>query len=122
VGNSLTAGYADNALYIEGQLNSFPSMLADKFSLAGGGDFNQPLVSDNLGGLLANGQQIQGNRLVLEVTASSQNPATIEGTPTTDIANHLEGTFNNMRIPGAKSYHLMANTYGNIGNLPAANP
>ena len=122
VGNSLTAGYADNALYIEGQLNSFPSMLADKFSLAGGGDFNQPLVADNLGGLLANGQQIQGNRLVLEMTASSQNPAPIEGTPTTDIANHLEGTFNNMGIPGAKSYHLMANTYGNIGNLPAANP
>ena len=122
IGNSLTAGYADNALYLEGQLNSFPSMLANKFSLAGGGDFNQPLVSDNLGGLLVNGQQIQGNRLVLEVTAGSQSPVPIEGTPTTDIANHLEGSFNNMGIPGAKSFHLTANTYGNIGNLPAANP
>lgn len=122
VGNSLTAGYADNALYLEGQLNSFPSMLAEKFSLVGGGAFVQPLVNDNLGGLLANGQQIQGNRLVLEVSANSQNPVPIEGTPTTDIANHLEGSFNNMGVPGAKSFHLMANTYGNIGSLPAANP
>lgn len=122
VGNSLTAGYADNALYLEGQLNSFPSMLAERFSLVGGGDFVQPLVNDNLGGLLASGQQIQGNRLVLEVGPNSQNPVPIEGTPTTDIANHLEGSFNNMGVPGAKSFHLMANTYGNIGSLPAANP
>lgn len=122
VGNSLTAGYADNALYLQGQLNSFPSMLAEKFSLAGGGDFVQPLVNDNLGGLLANGQQIQSNRLVLEVSASGQSPVPIEGTPTTDIANHLQGSYNNMGIPGAKSFHLMADTYGNIANLPNANP
>lgn len=122
VGNSLTSGYADNALYLEGQLNSFPAMLSTKFALAGGGDFVQPLVNDNLGGLLANGQQIQGNRLVLEVSASGQSPVPIEGTPTTDIANHLDGSFNNMGIPGAKSFHLLANTYGNIANLPAANP
>lgn len=122
VGNSLTAGYADNALYLMGQQNSFPSMLADQFSFAGGGNFTQPLVNDNLGGLLASGQQIQNTRLVLEVSGDSQTPVPIDGTPTTEITDHLEGYFNNMGIPGAKSFHLLANTYGNIGNLPAANP
>ncbi len=122
VGNSLTAGYADNALYLMGQQNSFPSMLAGQFSLAGGGDFTQPLVNDNVGGLLANGEQIQNTRLVLEVNGDSQTPVPIDGTPSTEITNHLEGSFNNMGMPGAKSFHLLANTYGNIGSLPAANP
>src|SRR5690606_22608630 len=101
VGNSLTAGYADNALYLMGQQNSFPSMLADQFSLAGGGDFTQPLVNDNVGGLLANGEQIQNTRLVLEVNGDSQTPVPIDGTPSTEITNHLEGSFNNMGMPGA---------------------
>ena len=39
VGNSLTAGYSDFALFIEGQTNSFPNMLAENFALAGGGAF-----------------------------------------------------------------------------------
>ena len=52
VGNSLTSGFADNALYIEGQQNSFPNIMAQQFELVGGGEFNQPLVNDNFGGLL----------------------------------------------------------------------
>ena len=32
VGNSLTAGYADGALYIVGQENSFPNILANQFN------------------------------------------------------------------------------------------
>ena len=43
VGNSLTAGYSDNGLYLEGQLNSYPSMLAGQFKAVGGGEFVQPL-------------------------------------------------------------------------------
>ncbi len=32
LGNSLTAGYADNALYITGQENSYPNILAQQFA------------------------------------------------------------------------------------------
>ncbi len=48
VGNSLTAGYADNGLYRAGQLNSYPSILAGQLRLAGGApEFRQPLFAEN---------------------------------------------------------------------------
>ena len=37
VGNSLTAGFADGGLYRDGQLNSYPSILAGQFATVGGG-------------------------------------------------------------------------------------
>jgi len=43
LGNSLTAGYGDNGLYLEGQQNSYPSILAAQFAQVGGGAFVQPL-------------------------------------------------------------------------------
>ncbi|MBE9559520.1 MAG: G-D-S-L family lipolytic protein, partial [Proteobacteria bacterium] len=52
IGDSLTAGYADGALYLLGQQNSFPNMLAQQFAQVSSAGFEQPLVSDNLGGLL----------------------------------------------------------------------
>ncbi|WP_417442897.1 G-D-S-L family lipolytic protein [Joostella sp.] len=125
VGNSLTAGYADGSLYLNGQQNSFPNMLATQFKHVGGGDFTQPLVNDNLGGLLAGGEEIADNRRVIVIGADgSQTPQILEGTPTTDITNVLEGPFNNMGVPGSKVYHLSLAGYGNIANLSlgAANP
>ena len=125
VGNSLTAGYADGALYVTGQQNSLPNILAGQFALAGGGEFTQPLVDDNTGGLLANGTQIQPNRFVLALDADGNpGPVRLQGTATTDIANGLEGSFNNMGVPGAKSFHLVAPGYGNIGGVltGASNP
>ena len=46
VGNSLTAGFADNGLYREGQLSSYPSILAQQFRAVGGGEFRQPLFTE----------------------------------------------------------------------------
>lgn len=125
VGNSLTAGYVSGALYKVGQENSYPNIMAQQFAFAGGGDFTQPLMNDNLGGLLLNGNQIAPNRFVLAVGANGNpGPVRLEGTPTTDIANKLSGSFNNMGVPGAKSFHLSAEGYGNIAGVPvgAANP
>lgn len=127
VGNSLTAGYADGALYITGQQNSYPSILAQQFAKVQEIDaFIQPLVADNTGGLLAAGQQITDNRRVLAVGADG-NPAPMIYTgaePTTDITNVLTGPFNNMGVPGAKSFHLVAPGYGDITGVPVgtANP
>lgn len=125
VGNSLTAGYADGALYREGQINSFPNIMAGQFERVGGGEFRQPLMEDNLGGLKLNGSQIQNNRLVLAVSEmGSPSPRPLAGDPQTDITNQLSGMFNNMGAPGAKSFHLLAPGYGNVAGVAelTANP
>ncbi len=41
VGNSLTAGFYNNALSNTGMVNSYPALLAQQFRAAGGGAFNQ---------------------------------------------------------------------------------
>ncbi|THD68954.1 G-D-S-L family lipolytic protein [Robertkochia marina] len=124
LGNSLTSGYADGALYLDAQQSSYPNILASKFALAGGGDFTQPLMNDNIGGLLLNGTPIAATRLVLNFDQNGNPlPVNLEGTPTTEVTNTLEGPFNNMAVPGAKSYHLVAPGYGNIAGIgTSANP
>lgn len=125
VGNSLTAGYTDGALFVVGQESSYPNLMAEKFSFVGGGDFAQPLMNDNMGGIVLGGTQIVPNRLVLSVGADG-NPAPVrlDGTPTTDASQRLSGSFGNMGIPGAKSFHLVAPGYGNPAGIAAgmANP
>lgn len=126
LGNSLTAGFADGALYIQGQENSFPNILAQQFEQVGGGEFTQPLMNDNIGGLLLNGQPMEsfGNRLTLSMVGDSPSPTPISGAPTTEVTNTLSGSFNNMGVPGAKSFHLLAPGYGNVAGLQTgqANP
>ena len=102
VGNSLTAGYVSGALFKTGQESSYPNIMAQQFAFAGGGDFTQPLMNDNIGGLLLNGAPIAPNRFVLAVDANGNpGPVRLEGTPTTDITNKLSGSFNNMGVPRA---------------------
>lgn len=45
IGNSLTAGYADGGLYLDGQLNAYPSINATQLKAAVGGVFTQPLFA-----------------------------------------------------------------------------
>lgn len=128
IGDSITAGYADAALYRSGQENSYPAILAEQFARAGGGNFFQPLMNDNLGGLLfsENENPEFANRLVLDAEALSPEP--IAGAPTTEVidAAPLTGPFNNVGVPGAKSFHLAAEGLGNPAGLAtdplSANP
>jgi len=126
LGNSLAAGYADGALFITGQQNSYPNIVAQQFSLVQEtGAFTQPLMADNAGGLLAGGTQIFENRYVLAVGASGPSPKRYTGmAPTTDITNVLSGPFSNMGVPGVKSFHLLAPGMGNLAgvSLGTANP
>ncbi len=124
VGNSLTAGFSDNALFIDGQTASFPNMMAASFEAAGGGEFTIPFMADNFGGATLGGQQILGNRLFLSFISGSPLPTPVSGTGTTEISNTLTGSFNNMGVPGAKSFHLLASGYGNVAGVAAglANP
>jgi len=123
LGNSLTAGFRDNALYVDGQTESYPSMLATQMQLAGGGEFKQPMMSDNLGGIPAVGL---GNKLVLAVGADGAlGPVPASGTATNTIGSiYSAGPYQNMGVPGAKSFHLLAPGYGSAAGLATgtANP
>jgi len=128
LGNSLTAGFTDGALFIASQSFSFPNILSQQFELVGGGSFTQPVTNDNFGGLALAGDRIPGfdPRFVF----GGAGPVPLESligpvTVTTDIAlNNPTGPFNNLGVPGAKSFHLLAPGYGNLGNLSLglANP
>ncbi len=126
IGNSLTAGFSDGALFIMGQDASYPNMLAGSFAEAGGGDFSIPYMSDNLGGLTLGGQPIPGlgNRLYLDFSTGSPSPVPVSGQGATEVTNALSGSFNNMGVPGAKIFHLVAPGYGNVAGVAPglANP
>lgn len=113
LGDSYSAGFSDGALFIEGQKGSFTNILAQQFALVGGGEFKTPLMADNFGGLLLGGNPVQGVRLYF----NGAKPVSVTGSPTTEITNHLSGFFNNMGVPGAKSFHLLAPGYGNTAGV-----
>ena len=125
VGNSLTAGYMDGTVSKGSQKNSYPNLLAQQFSLVGGGAFTQPSYADdvnNLGGLTLGGLPIGSTRLVID--ASQGRPEPIAGTSTIEVSNLQAKAYNNMGVPGAKSFHLLAPGYGNLAGvaLGLANP
>lgn len=125
IGNSLTAGYMDGTVSKGSQINSYPNLLSQQFALVGGGAFTQPSYEDdvnNLGGLLLGGVQLAPTRLVID--ASQGRPESLVGTPTIEISNLQKSAYNNMGVPGAKSFHLLASGYGNVAGVAIgqANP
>ena len=95
LGNSLTAGFSDGTVFKAAQEKSYPSIMAQQFSLVGGGAFTQPLVNDNFGGLAAGGNRIADPRLVATGLAPPVPLESVIGpvTVTTDII------FNNPLLP-----------------------
>lgn len=122
IGGSLSAGFTDGALFQAGQVNSLPNILAQQFDLAEGGSFSQPLMNDNVGGLLLGGafNARFGPRLIFD----GSGPAVLPATSSTEATTVVSGPFNNMGVPGAKIFHLLFDGYGNPGNisLELANP
>tara|TARA_R110001606_G_scaffold78918_2_gene182277 strand:+ start:7123 stop:8640 length:1518 start_codon:yes stop_codon:yes gene_type:complete len=106
IGASFTAGYTDGALFAAAQENSFPNILASKF----GTDFKQPLMADNIGGLVFNGTAVQPPRFYF----NGAGPVRLPATPTTQLGVTVTGPFNNFGAPGAKSFHLSVPGYGQL--------
>jgi len=124
VGNSLSAGYMNGTLHKSGQAYSFPKLLADRMKEAGGGEFTQPYMEDDVkdvGGMMAGTQMILQPKLVVDATDKAVER--INETPTMQLQPH-PGPYNNMGVPAAKIYHYLYNGYGNIANLAngTANP
>lgn len=115
VGSSFSAGFSDNALYLQSQQNSFPAILASRFALADGGSFTQPLVNAGNG---------LGNKLVLNFGNTCTG---LQGysysSLSSDISNTnwigSQGPFNNLSVPEAKSYNLNDPSFGkrNLGSI-----
>ena len=125
VGPSFSAGVSDGSVFLASQENSWPNIMSKEFAKAGGGEFRQPTMDDNFGGLALGGTRIVGPRLVFGGAGpvpleSIVGPVTVQ----TDLLNPPTGPFNNLGVPSARSFHFVAPGYGNIGNLAAglANP
>ncbi|MBO9692730.1 G-D-S-L family lipolytic protein [Chryseobacterium sp.] len=121
LGNSLTSGYRDGALYSSGQNESYPSMIAAQMKLAGGGDFKQPLMPNDVGGF--NNLPGFSGKLTLQVVNGSLAP--VPSAPAGALDNVTSGgPYQNMGVPGAKSFHLVAPGYGSQAGLATgtANP
>lgn len=122
LGASFTAGFTDGALFKAGQELSFPKLLSNQFALAGGGEFSQPLMGDNTGGF----QGVPTSAVEYRLVFNGAGPQRLDsffasmGAPvpsaTTNPTTNLGSTFNNVGVPGAKSYHMTLPGY------VAANP
>ncbi len=125
LGNSLTSGYADGALYKSAQAMSYPAILSEQLKKVGGGNFTQPVV-DNEDGLFAGKLFLDysldcNGEFSLSPVISSGNPI---GYP---LAIRPVGySVDNFGVPGAKVAHLIFPGYGNPQRLqqnpPTANP
>lgn len=113
IGNSITSGYADGALYYDGQMVSYPNLLATQFKLVGGGEFKQPMVAMGSVGLgsSANSRYTLGYKTDC-MGASALAPVYSTGDFNVLANISAQGPFNNMGVPGAKSFHVPYAGYG----------
>ena len=100
IGNSLTAGFMDNALYTSGQAHSFPNLLAQQFQISGigGGAFNQPDIGSANGFSGTDGTNIFGR---LELSLSLLRPVPTVGELPTPYGGD-KAALNNFGVPGMR--------------------
>jgi len=119
VGNSLTAGYADGGLYREGQLNSYPSIIAAQMQKVGGGTFTQPLFStdqaDGSGHLILTGFNPDGTPKTQQVAATAvRTQVQVPNFGTVTLFTKYKGDINNYGVPGIKLLQITAPQLGNL--------
>jgi len=121
VGNSLTAGYADGGLYLTGQLNSYPSIIANQMvSVNNSLTFSQPLFSasqaNGSGYLKLTGFDASGNPITSSVTTNLAyvGVATVPGFGNVNLLAKYTGNIDNYGVPGIKLLHLTSTLYPNV--------
>ncbi len=134
VGNSLTAGYQDNALSLAGQQNAYPAILSSVFSKVGGAkEFNTPYLTgvDATNGV--NPAPDPGNflrtvsKLILKkdlidcLGNKSLGPSLFAAPIVNNVSFYTDRVdttgkkhFHNMGVPGAKVRDVISTLYGNV--------
>ena len=122
LGGSTTAGFADGALYAEGQENSIGNILATQFQLVGGGSFLQPLMpSSSVGiGFTGKSKSILGYKTdCTGATSLSPIPFNAAGGDLVGLGTSVYSSpFNNMGVPGMSTNEMFYPGYGDPGNGP----
>ncbi|WP_298478971.1 G-D-S-L family lipolytic protein [uncultured Maribacter sp.] len=120
LGASFTAGFTDGALFRAGQENSFPNLLSQQFVKVEEAAFTQPLMNDNTGGLLLPDPI---PNLAYRLIFNGSGPQRLNSffsdlgapvPPITTNAGNLGSSFNNVGVPGAKSFHVTFPGYGGL--------
>ncbi|TWI96225.1 GDSL-like lipase/acylhydrolase family protein [Mucilaginibacter frigoritolerans] len=120
VGNSLTAGYADGGLYLDGQLNSYPSIMAGQMQSVGGGSFNQPLFTsaqaNGSGYLQLTGFNADGTPITTPVTTdlAIRGILPVPGFGNVTLYTKYTGDIENYGVPGIKLLNITYAPYGNL--------
>lgn len=133
IGNSLTAGYADGGLYLAGQQNSYPSIIAKQIQAVGGGTFTQPLFSadqaNGSGYLKLTGFNTDGTPITTPVTSNLavRGVINVPGFGNVTLYTKYTGDINNYGVPGIKLLHINYAPYGNLNGyferlLPGSAP
>jgi hypothetical protein len=124
IGNSLTAGYASNGLYLEGQKVAYPVLLAQQFKLAGGGEFYAPLFdadqADGTGYLRLDGFLSPTSPILTSVPGSpnavlGKSPLAYNSSlnPDSLVLKSYSGTkINNFGVPGIRVADIDVVGYG----------
>ncbi|WP_316736360.1 SGNH/GDSL hydrolase family protein [Pedobacter aquatilis] len=113
VGNSLTAGFADGGLYLEGQKVAYPNLIAAKMATVGGGSFTSPFFTDaqaNGSGYLSLTALVNGTPTLTPVTTN------LALRDATGKLTKYSGEVQNLGIPGMRVDLAFAAPFG------AANP
>jgi hypothetical protein len=118
IGNSLTAGLMDGGVYREGQLSSYPNILAGQFRLAGGGEFVQPLFSEEQrngsGYLQLSGFTPAGSPVLTRVTTNLavRQEQPLPGGP--KLTRFSEPGLQNLAVPGIPVLAAASPQYGGL--------
>jgi len=119
IGNSLTAGYADGGLYLEGQKVAFPNLIAEQMKTVDGGTFISPFFSEEQ----RNGSgYVRLSALVnlLPVTAPVTDNLAIRGQNSagTPLYTKYTGEISNYGVPGMRLDFAFAPGVGTVDGNP----
>lgn len=119
VGNSLTAGYSDGGLYLDGQQQSYPALLAEQFATAGGGEFVQPLFGagqENGSGYIRLVNIVNGAPVTANVTDKlALRAGSAPGKP---LYTKYTDKINNLGVPGIRLSDIETPGYGSVQGNP----
>lgn len=109
LGNSLTAGYQNGALYKSAQLYSYPNLIAQQ---TGSQNFQQPLISD---------PGIGGRLKIVSLVGPVIGSDPVQGGSPLNLS--LNRPYNNLGVPGAILYDLIdTSNFQAKGLPPRSNP